>query len=106
MKKEEDILNECGHRNSERVEALKKFPSAMCPACLFERITGLEAELEEYRWIPVYEEMPLQVSGHWGSKLVLATDGKRVWECKYNFSAEYWTAPSGDITHWKSIILP
>ena len=42
MGKEEDILNECGHRNSERVEAFKKFPSAICPACLFERIKELE----------------------------------------------------------------
>ena len=67
------------------------------------RIAELEAEL---RWIPVSEEMPLQVSGHWGSELVLATDGKQAWMCKYNFSAYYWTAPSGDITHWKSITLP
>ena len=64
-------------------------------------------ELEvEHRWIPVGEEMPLQVSGHWGSKLVLATDGKEAWVCKYNFSAYYWTAPSGDITHWMPIRLP
>ncbi len=37
-----DILNPCGHRNSERVEALKEIPSAVCPACLLERIEGLE----------------------------------------------------------------
>ncbi|MCH8121171.1 MAG: hypothetical protein IIC00_15795 [Planctomycetes bacterium] len=67
------------------------------------RITELEAEL---RWIPISEEMPLQVSGHWGSELVLATDGKQVWVCKYNFSAYYWTAPSADITHWMPITLP
>lgn len=42
MTKEKDILNACGHRNSERVEALKELPSAVCPACLLERITGLE----------------------------------------------------------------
>lgn len=39
----EDALNECGHRNSERIEALKKFPSSVCPACLFGQIKGLEA---------------------------------------------------------------
>ena len=70
------------------------------------RIEELEAELEKYRWIPVDEEMPLQVSGHWGSELVFATDGKQAWECKYNFSAYYWTAPSGDITHWMPIFYP
>ncbi len=63
-------------------------------------------EAEQHRWIPVSEEMPEQVSGHWGSEIVFATDGKQAWVCKYNFSAEYWTAPSGDITHWKPIILP
>ena len=47
--KEEDILNPCGHRNSERIEALKKFPSAICPACLFERIKELEAENDKYK---------------------------------------------------------
>ena len=73
---------------------------------LAKRIAELELEIEQHSWIPVSEEMPLQVSGHWGSKLVLATDGKRVWECKYNFSAYYWTAPSGDITHWMPIRLP
>lgn len=45
MGKEKDILNRCGHRNSERVEALKKQPSAVCPACLEE----LEAENDKYR---------------------------------------------------------
>jgi len=44
MEKKEDILNPCGHRNSERVKALKKFPSSICPACLFERTEELEAE--------------------------------------------------------------
>ena len=44
MAKEEDILNPCGHRNSERIEALKKLPSSICPACLFERIKKLEAK--------------------------------------------------------------
>ena len=47
MTKEKDILNACGHRNSERVEALKELPSAVCPACLLERITGLESLLGE-----------------------------------------------------------
>lgn len=65
----------------------------------------LKERIEQHRWIPVDEEMPLQVSGHWGSELVFATDGKEAWVCKYNFSAEYWTAPSGDITHWMPIIL-
>ena len=67
------------------------------------RIEELEAELD---WIPVSEEMPEQVEGHWGSKWVLATDGKQAWVCKYNYSAEYWTAPSGDITYWMPVILP
>ena len=66
----------------------------------------LKEQLEQHRWIPADEEMPLQVSGHWGSELVFATDSKEAWVCKYNFSAEYWTAPSGDITYWKPIILP
>ena len=101
-KEPKDILNPCGHKNSERAEALKKLPSSICPACLIE----LQAELEQHRWIPVNEEMPSQVPGHWGSEMVFATDGKQVWACKYNFSAEYWTAPSGDITHWKPIIQP
>ncbi len=39
----QDILNDCGHRNNERVEALKELPSASCPACLLERLNGLEA---------------------------------------------------------------
>ena len=43
MAKNEDILNECGHRNSERVKALKELPSSVCPACLLERIEKLEA---------------------------------------------------------------
>ena len=47
MAKEEDILNPCGHRNSERIEALKKLPSSICPACLFERIKELEELLTE-----------------------------------------------------------
>ena len=68
------------------------------------RIAELEAELEKHRWIPVSEEMPSQVPGHWGSEMVFATDGKQVWACKYNFSAYYWTAPSGDVTYWKPII--
>ena len=71
-----------------------------------EEIDRLTAELKEYGWILASEEMPLQVSGHWGSEEVYATDGKQVWVCKYNFSAEYWTAPSGDITHWMPIVLP
>jgi len=44
MAKKEDSLNACGHRNSERIEALKKLPSSVCPACLLERIEKLEAE--------------------------------------------------------------
>ncbi|KKK72603.1 hypothetical protein LCGC14_2902200, partial [marine sediment metagenome] len=80
-KEPEDILNPCGHRNSERIEALKKFPSG-CPACLLERIAELETELEQHRWIPVSEEIPSQVPGHWGSEMVFATDGKQVWACK------------------------
>ena len=70
-------------------------------------IDQLKADSEKHRWISVSEEMPSQVSGHWGSEIVFATDGKQAWACKYNFSAEYWTAPTkGDITHWKPIILP
>lgn len=42
MPKEEDIINECGHSTSERLKALKQLPSAICPACLLERITKLE----------------------------------------------------------------
>ena len=49
MPKEDDILNACGHRNSERVKALKELPSAVCPACLLERITDLEKAVEEWR---------------------------------------------------------
>ena len=71
-----------------------------------QKIKELETKLEQHRWIPVNEEIPSQVSGHWGSEIVFATDGKRAWACKYNFSAGYWTASSGDITHWKPIILP
>jgi hypothetical protein len=41
-KEPEDILNPCGYRNSERIEALKKLPSSVCPACLLERIKDLE----------------------------------------------------------------
>ena len=44
----EDVLNPCGHRNSERVKALKKLPSSICPACLCERIKKLEEILTEY----------------------------------------------------------
>ena len=43
MPKDEDVLNPCGHRNSERVKAEKELPSSLCPACLFERINELEA---------------------------------------------------------------
>lgn len=46
--KEGDILNPCGHRNSERVKALMEFPSSMCPACLQEQIKELEAALKKY----------------------------------------------------------
>lgn len=46
MDKEKDILNPCGHRDSERVKALKKLPSySICPACLLERIKEREAEM-------------------------------------------------------------
>ncbi len=45
MPKEDDILNACGHRNSERVKALKELPSAVCPACLLERIKELESDI-------------------------------------------------------------
>jgi len=44
MAKDEDALNLCGHRNSERVKALKKFPSGVCPTCLSERIKELLKE--------------------------------------------------------------
>jgi hypothetical protein len=72
---------------------------------LGKRIEELEAELD---WILVSEEMPEQVEGHWGSELVLATDGKQAWVSKYNYSAYYWGFVPGDIdiTHWKPIILP
>lgn len=49
--KEGDILNPCGHRNSERVKALMEFPSSMCPACLFERIENLKSLLEQLIFI-------------------------------------------------------
>ena len=42
-KVKEAILNLCGHRNSQRVEALKELPSSVCPACLQEKIKNLEA---------------------------------------------------------------
>lgn len=73
---------------------------------LTKQIAELEAKLEQHRWIPVSEEMPSKVADNWGSEMVFATDGKQAWVCRYNFSAEYWTAPSGEITHWKPIILP
>ena len=48
MPKEDDILNACGHRNSERVKALKELSSAVCPACLLERLDEpKESNLEE-----------------------------------------------------------
>lgn len=49
MGKEEDVLNACGHRNSERLEALKKLPSAVCPACIIERTKELEEKVKELR---------------------------------------------------------
>lgn len=42
-----NILNKCGHRNNERVEALKKIPSGTCPACELERFNDLKAELKK-----------------------------------------------------------
>jgi hypothetical protein len=56
MLKEEDILNECGHRTSERVEALKKLPSSVCPACLLERIKELEADIAKRPAKPLFGE--------------------------------------------------
>jgi len=57
--KDEDILNWCGHRNSERVKALKEFPSAVCPACLLERIQELEDALTKiHNWTKAY---PIEV---------------------------------------------
>lgn len=49
-KANEDTLNPCGHRNSARLEALKEFPSAICPACLIERIKELEAEIKRRKY--------------------------------------------------------
>ena len=46
---EKDILNVCGHRNSERVKASKELPSGICPACLLDRIKGTEAENKRLR---------------------------------------------------------
>jgi len=46
-KKADDIINDCGHRTSERKEAFKSFPSSMCPACLREEIDTLKARLEK-----------------------------------------------------------
>ena len=57
MAKEEDVLNPCGHRNSERVKALKELPSSVCPACLLERIKQLEAALEGI-WPFIEEDFP------------------------------------------------
>lgn len=45
-KEPEDTLNPCGHRNSERVKALKEFPSAVCPACLLEMIKELKERIK------------------------------------------------------------
>jgi len=122
--KNEDILNACGHRNSERVKALKELPSAVCPACLLERIKELEVKLKQRHWIPVIESLPKE-----GKCLVLC-EGK-VYEVKVRISEdEEWEDSSGKsfrqetafcdirglgsilighdecITHWKPIVLP
>ena len=49
MSKEKNILNACGHKNSERLDALKILPSAVCPACLLGRIKELERTLHQLR---------------------------------------------------------
>ena len=107
-KEPEDTLNPCGHKNSERVKASKKLPSGICPACLCERIAELENEIEEQRWILVSEdeELPKRIKGLFKSKECFVTDGKTVWVAAYNYSAYYWQCSSGEVTHWKPIILP
>ena len=53
-----------------------------CELTMAEQIIDqLKADSEMHRWISVSEEMPSQVSGHWGSEIVFATDGKQAWAC-------------------------
>ncbi len=105
-KEPKNILNPCGHRNSERVEALKKFPSG-CPACLIERIAELEAQLEQHRWIPVTERLPENVAtvfiftgeGRGGVGFYGEDETGYIWERLDH-------AINLKITHWKPIYLP
>jgi len=57
MPKEDDIMLTCGHRNRERVKALKEFPSTLCPACLLERIKALEIALNTI-WPFIEDDFP------------------------------------------------
>ena len=106
-KEPEDILNPCGHRNSERVEALKELPSAMCPACLLERIKELEAQLKQHRWIPISERLPENVAtvfiltgeGAGGVGFYGEDETGYIWERLDH-------AINLNITHWKPIIKP
>ena len=69
-------------------------------------IRKLKAELETYRWIPVTEGLPDKIQGLFKSKDCEVTDGSNLWVAAYNFSAYYWQCPSGDVTHWRTPILP
>lgn len=46
MRDEEDPLQHCGHRSSERLAALKRGPSSMCPACLEEKLKAKDEALQ------------------------------------------------------------
>ena len=43
---DEDVMNTCGHRNSERVKAFEEFPLSMCPACLLDKLKAKDEEIE------------------------------------------------------------
>ena len=106
-KEPEDILNPCGHKNSERAEALKKLPSSICPACLIERIKELEGKLEQHRWIPVTESLPKNVAtvfiftgeGRGGVGFYGEDETGYIWERLDH-------AINLNITYWKPIIEP
>ena len=69
MSKDDDVLNKCGHRNIERVEALKEIPSGTCPACELDRLNNLKAENKRLREALSFDECILRFAKRMQYKL-------------------------------------
>lgn len=77
---------------------------------LRKEIADLQAELEQYRWVPVEERLPEKRSGdfpHLSPRLecVNAYIGGS-WLDRYDYNANKWRSELYRYTHWRYLILP